>query len=126
MPNRTTAAGTFVARHAETPVRTALTDTRIVAVVGPRQAGKTTAIGHYRDKDGVEVDLVLERPPGAVVGIEVKAGATARPRDFRGLARLEEAAGDGFACGIVLHDGERVQQAGPRLFAMPVKMLWEA
>ena len=88
-------------------------------------SGDTTAVSHYRDKDGVEVDLVLERSPGAIVGIEVKAGATARSRDFRGLARLREAAGDGFACGIVLHDGGRIQQAAPGLFAMPFRMLWE-
>lgn len=89
-------------------------------------SGETTTISHYRDKDGIEVDLVLERSPGAIVGIEVKAGATVRLRDFRGLVRLKEAAGDGFACGIVLHDGERIQQMGSGLFAMPVKMLWEA
>ena len=80
---------------------------------------------HYRDKDQVEVDLVLERLPGAIVGIEVKAGATARPGDFKGLARLREATGRRFACGIVLHDGDRIQQAGPKLFAMPVGALWE-
>lgn len=83
-----------------------------------------TTIHHYRDKDGAEVDLVLERPGDGIVGIEVKAGATAHPRDFRGLRRLHEAAGDGFACGIVVHDGERVVQAGPRLFAVPVAALW--
>ena len=87
---------------------------------------ETTTVSHYRDKDRVEVDLVLERPPDRIAGIEVKAGATVRPRDFRGLERLRSAAGDGFACGIVLHDGERVQQTGPRLYAMPVKMLWTA
>lgn len=32
----------FVARHVEGPIRTALGDTRIVALVGPRQSGKTT------------------------------------------------------------------------------------
>ena len=80
---------------------------------------------HYRDKDQIEVDLVLERPPEAIVGIEVKAGATARPGDFKGLARLREATGRRFACGIVLHDGDRIQQAGPKLFAMPVGALWE-
>lgn len=89
-------------------------------------ADETTRVGHYRDKDGVEVDLVLERSPGVVVGIEVKAGATAHPRDFRGLVRLKQIMGDRFACGIVLHDGERVQQAASRLFAMPVEMLWKA
>ena len=67
---------------------------------------------------------MLERSPGAIVGIEVEAGATVRPRDFKGLRRLREAAADRFACGIILHDGGRVQKAAPRLFAMPVKMLW--
>ncbi len=85
-----------------------------------------TTIGHYRDKDQVEVDLVLERSAGQIVGIGVEAGATVRPKDFRGLARLKEATGDRFAYGIVLHDGDRVQQTSSRLFAMPVKMLWKA
>ena len=87
---------------------------------------ETTTVSHYRDKDQVEVDLVLERSPDRVAGIEVKAGATVRPRDFRGLERLRSAVGGGFACGIVLHDGERVQQIGSRLYAMPMKMLWTA
>ena len=85
-----------------------------------------TAVSHYRDKDRAEVDLVLERSPGEVVGVEVKAGATVRPGDFKGLARLKEAAGQRFSCGIVLHDGERVQKASPRLFAMPISVLWDA
>lgn len=85
-----------------------------------------TAISHYRDKDRVEVDLVLERSPGEVVGVEVKAGATVRPGDFKGLARLKEAAGQRFSCGVVLHDGERVQEASPKLFAMPISVLWDA
>lgn len=79
---------------------------------------------HYRDKDQFEVDLVLERPPGRVVGIEVKSGATAHPGDFKGLGRLKEAVGPRFASGIVLHDGDRIQRVGPKLFAMPVSTLW--
>ena len=39
--------------------------------------------------------------------------------------RLREAAGERFACGIVLHDGERVQRTAPGLFAMPFKTLWD-
>ena len=86
---------------------------------------EATAISHYRDKDQVEVDLVLERSSGDVVGIEVKANASAEtPKDFQGLTRLQSAAGERFACGIVLHDGDRIQQTAPRLFAMPVEMLW--
>ena len=75
---------------------------------------------------GPTVDLVLERSPRGIVGIEIKAGATVRPRDFKGLARLKEAMDTRFACGIVLHDCERFQQMASRLFAMPIKMLWEA
>ena len=89
-------------------------------------SGETTTVSHYRDKDGVEVDLVLERSPGTIMGIEVKAGATAHPRDFRGLQRLKEVSGNRFACGILLHDGERIQRTAPKLFAMPIRMLWEA
>ena len=89
-------------------------------------SGEMIAISHYRDKDRVEVDLVIERSPGGIVGIEVKASATARPEDFRGLRRLKEATGDSFACGVLLHDGERVQQTAPGLFAMPIEMLWQA
>ena len=87
---------------------------------------ETTTVSHYRDKDGVEVDLVLERSPGTIMGIEIKAGATAHPQDFRGLRRLKETVGDRFACGILLHDGERIQRTSSKLFAMPIRLLWEA
>ena len=87
---------------------------------------ETTTVSHYRDKSGDEVDFVLERSPGAVVGIEVKSRATAHPRDFKGLRRLQDAAGDSFACGILIHDGDRIQQTAPALFAIPVKTLWES
>lgn len=80
-------------------------------------------ISHYRDKDKVEVDFVLEQER-RVIGIEVKASATVSTDDMRGLKRLQEAAGRAFACGIILHDGERIQRIGDQLFAMPVSQLW--
>ncbi len=52
MPNRTTAPGYYVPRHSETRVRDALTDTRIVAIVGPRQSGKTTLARSIASDDG--------------------------------------------------------------------------
>ena len=42
---------------------------------------------HYRTKDGVEVDAVIETPDGRVIGIEVKAGATVRTADLAGPAQ---------------------------------------
>lgn len=78
---------------------------------------------HFRDHDKDEVDLVLERP-GAIVGIEVKATASVKPDDFRGLKTLQAATGKAFIAGIVLHDGDRIQQFGDGLFAMPFDQLW--
>ena len=86
-------------------------------------ASAYASISHYRDKDKIEVDFVVEQA-GKILGIEVRAGATAKLEDFRGLKRLRSATGEAFACGIVLHDGERIQRSGDRLFAMPVSRLW--
>lgn len=80
-------------------------------------------LSHYRDRDQTEVDVVLERG-GRLIGVEVKAAATAKPADPNGLRRLREATGEEFARGIVLHDGDRVQRLSDRLFAMPVSQLW--
>lgn len=84
------------------------------------------SLSHFRDKDGVEVDLVLERTPGTVVDIEVKAGATAYPGDFKGLRRLRDVVAERFVCGILLHDGDRIHRVSSDLYAMPISMLWEA
>ncbi len=89
-------------------------------------SNEVTTVSHYRNKDGVEVDLVLERAPGTVVGIEVKSGATAHTQDFKGLYHLKKITPDNFVCGILLHDGERVQRIDSDLYAMPISMLWQA
>lgn len=87
-------------------------------------SGERTSLTHYRDKDQAEVDFVIERTPGKIVGIEVKASATVRPQDFRGLMRLKESAGEAFVMGILLHDGERVLSYSDRLAAAPISSLW--
>ena len=80
---------------------------------------------HFRDKDGVEVDIVVERGPRAVAGIEVKASATVTAADFKGLRKLQQAAGASFRNGILLYDGETVAQFGKSLYAVPIRTLWE-
>jgi uncharacterized protein len=80
---------------------------------------------HCRDRDGLEVDLVLEQGPGALAGIEVKAAATVTQRDFRGLRKLASVTGERFRAGVVLYDGELAVGFGERLFALPIRLLWE-
>ncbi|MEK7315122.1 MAG: ATP-binding protein [Candidatus Eisenbacteria bacterium] len=81
---------------------------------------------HYRDKEGAEVDIVMERHGGEIAGVEVKAGATVTAGDFRGLRKLSDAAGKRFTSGVVLYDGEVIAKFGEGLYAVPIRSLWEA
>jgi uncharacterized protein len=81
---------------------------------------------HFRDRDGFEVDIVLEQGQTAVAGVEVKAAATVRDADLRGLRKLRDAAGKRFRAGVVLYDGAATIAFGDGLFAVPIRFLWEA
>ena len=78
---------------------------------------------HFRDKDGVEVDIVAEDEVGRVIGIEVKASATVRASDFAGLKRMSAAARE-FVAGVVLYDGREPLSFGDKLWALPLASLW--
>lgn len=93
-----------------------------------RQAGwndEEIRFHHFRQSDGTEVDLVLERCGRQLAGIEVKASSTVTGADFRGLARLRDCNGDRFTAGVLLYDGENSLTFGDRLFAIPFSALWE-
>jgi hypothetical protein len=79
---------------------------------------------HFRDQQMHEVDIVLERDDGLIVGIEVKASATVKSGDFAGLRTLAEACGDRFAFGAVLYDSPDLVPFGDRLAAAPLSSLW--
>jgi predicted AAA+ superfamily ATPase len=81
---------------------------------------------HYRDRDGVEVDGILERASGEVVGIEVKAAETVRADDFRGLQHLARKLGDRLIAGFVLYAGQETLPFGDRMRALPLSALWDA
>ena len=80
---------------------------------------------HFRNKDKIEVDIVLERAAHEVAGIEVKASATVTNKDFRGLRKLKQASGKRFRTGVVLYDGEVSVGFGDGLYAVPIATLWE-
>jgi hypothetical protein len=79
---------------------------------------------HFRDQQMHEVDIVLERDDGMIVGIEVKASATVKSSDFAGLRTLAEACKNKFAYGIVLYDSTDLVPFGDRLAAAPLSSLW--
>ncbi len=79
---------------------------------------------HFRDRDGYEVDIVLESGRD-LAAIEVKAAATVNQKDLTGLRHLQAAAGERFVCGVVLYDGEAWMPFGDHLWAVPIRALWE-
>lgn len=79
---------------------------------------------YYRDADKVEVDLVVENAAGHVVGVEVKASATVKDADLRGLRKLASLAGGDFKMGVLLYDGDDTLPLGDRLWAAPLSTLW--
>lgn len=81
---------------------------------------------HFRDKDGGEVDIVIERDAYAIAGVEVKASATVTAADFLGLRKLKAAAGRRFSGGVVLYDGESSASFGDGMYAVPIRALWES
>jgi len=92
-----------------------------------RQSGWTqepVQLFHYRDKQQREVDVILERHSGEVVGIEIKASATPAASDFAGLHYLRDKLGARFKAGVVLHTGADTLPFGDRLAAIPVSGLW--
>jgi predicted AAA+ superfamily ATPase len=58
---------------------------------------------YYRDADQIEVDVVIENGAGKLVCVEVKAAATIRESDLRGLKKLAGIAGDQFKMGVLLY-----------------------
>lgn len=81
---------------------------------------------HFRTRDKVEVDAVLENRRGQVVGIEVKASSTVRGDDFRGLRHLAGLLGGDFLLGVVLYTGGQTLPFGDRMRAVPISALWSA
>ena len=84
------------------------------------------AVLHFRTVTGAEVDFVLERAGGDLIGVEVKAAASVTAHDFKGLKALREAAADRFKKGIVLYNGSQLVTFGDNLFAVPIQCLWKA
>lgn len=93
-------------------------------IKGITWAKERCSIFHYRDKDQLEVDFILENSAGQIIGIEVKAAASVTRRDFSGLERLASAAGSAFVQGILLYDGDQTLSFGENLRAVPLPTLW--
>jgi uncharacterized protein len=79
---------------------------------------------HFRDRTGLEVDIILERPDGRFWAIEVKASIQAGAADVRGLRYLREHLGERFLGGVLFHTGPLTFKMEDRIWGTPVSALW--
>lgn len=89
-------------------------------------SNEEVGIYHYRDTSKAEVDIVLERDNGQLIGIEIKASASVGEDDFRGLAQFAEVVGKRLECGVVFYTGSRIlpfKINNNQFFAIPIAIL---
>ena len=96
----------------------------VVGELTRQQTWSTTEyqLSHYRDRDGAEVDIIIETPRG-IVAVEVKSAVSATTSHLKHLKGLRDRLGDEFLAGIVLTTGAG-QRAGDRLESLPITSLW--
>lgn len=80
---------------------------------------------HYRDRNGLEVDVIIEVADGRVIAVEIKSSSTFKSDHFASLATLREKLGDRFVAGVVLSTATQGYQYARKLWGLPISSLWE-
>ncbi len=88
-------------------------------------SGERFEVGHFRDRDGLEVDVVLEFADGSAFLVEVKATATYRAEHVKAIRELAGRLGDRFLGGAVLGLSPHRVQLARGVWGVPVSVLWD-
>ncbi len=107
----------------------ALVESFVIAEIAKQLtwSGVSARLHHLRDRDGLEVDAIVEASDGRVVAVEGKSSTIARPIDAAPMATLRDRldrVGHDFVAGIVFHTGDRRVTLGDRLVGLPIADLW--
>lgn len=79
---------------------------------------------HFVESERAEVDLVLERSDGGLVGIEVKLADHAEPRDLRGIRRLRDLARSSWVGGVLLAAVPAAYTTDDGIAVAPISAVW--
>ena len=80
-------------------------------------------ISQYRDKDKREIDFLVENNDGALLGVEVKAGALVGEDDFKHMKWFAKNLAKTSFTGIVLYTGKEILPFGKGFHAVPMSCL---
>ena len=84
------------------------------------------SLSHYRDRNGHEVDFILEDSSNHIYGIEVKSGSSLSKDSAKHLKWFRDnLIKDKKFLGIVLYTGEYVVPISNDIYAVPINNLWE-
>ena len=113
------------------PARGQMVETFVVNEIRKQASWLDWSLGpielfHYRDRNGLEADLMMELPDGRVAAVEVKASMTVGSNDWANLKKLRDLMGDQFAQGIVFYAGSQALPVGDRLHIRPIEALWKS
>lgn len=92
-------------------------------ISGASESDYSPVVRHLRTVRQKEVDFVIERRDGSVVGIHVEAEAAVHPNSAEGLRFLKELAPERFTKGIVLYLGDRRVVLDDKIEAWPISAL---
>ncbi len=109
------------------PILGALLETFVVTELTKHASWSASrpALFHFRTQNRQEVDVVLEKRSGEVVGVEVKAASSVNASDFKGLIAMRDAVGERFLRGVVFYSGDVTVSFGEKLYAVPLSFLWQ-
>ena len=79
---------------------------------------------HFSESERAEVDLVIERPDGRLIGIEVKLAARVDSEATKGLRRLRQLAGRRWAGGVVLAAVPNALLVDDDIVVSPISAVW--
>lgn len=82
---------------------------------------------HLRDRNGLEIDAIVEATDGRVAAVQVKASTIARREDamhLRSLRNRLDRVGRDFVAGVVMHTGNRRVRIDDRIVGLPIADLW--
>lgn len=80
---------------------------------------------HFRDLDGLEVDLVIELADGRLLAIEVKSSTSITEKSWANLIRFKARYPDRNITGACLHAGTQTALIGGWLHILPITTLWQ-
>lgn len=85
-------------------------------------------VSHFRDNNGREIDLILERRDGATIAIEIKATSSPSTGHLKHVKwfrdKLDISNPGAFSAGVLLHTGDQTLTVGDRIHMLPISALW--